>query len=54
MAKGDYLWIAESDDVADPQLLEKLVALLDAHPRAVIAYGQSTAHRRAKSAPPQL
>ncbi|NDH91220.1 MAG: glycosyltransferase family 2 protein, partial [Flavobacteriia bacterium] len=41
MAKGDYLWIAESDDVADPQLLEKLVALLDAHPSAVIAYGQS-------------
>ncbi len=25
----------------DPQLLEKLVALLDAHPSAVIAYGQS-------------
>jgi glycosyltransferase involved in cell wall biosynthesis len=41
MAQGDYLWIAESDDVADPQLLEKLVALLDAHPSAVIAYGQS-------------
>ncbi|MFM1884712.1 MAG: hypothetical protein RL168_896, partial [Bacteroidota bacterium] len=41
MAQGDYLWIAESDDVADPHLLEKLVGLLDAHPSAVIAYGQS-------------
>ena len=41
MAVGDYLWIAESDDVADPHLLEKLMGLLDAHPSAVIAYGQS-------------
>lgn len=41
LAKGEYVWIAESDDVAEPQLLEKLTALLDAHPRAAVAYCQS-------------
>jgi glycosyltransferase involved in cell wall biosynthesis len=36
LAKGNYIWIAESDDYADPQLLEKLVARLDAEPSAVL------------------
>jgi glycosyltransferase involved in cell wall biosynthesis len=35
LARGDYVWIAESDDYAEPQFLERLVARLDAEPRAV-------------------
>ncbi len=30
MARGEYLWIAEADDVAAPEFLEQLVAALDA------------------------
>jgi len=41
MAQGDYVWIAESDDDAEPQLLESLVRLLDADPGMVLAYCQS-------------
>lgn len=40
-AKGEYVWIAESDDYADERLLAKLVAQLDKHPTAGIAYCQS-------------
>lgn len=41
MARGEYLWIAESDDYADPRFLERLVPLLDANPRVGLAYCQS-------------
>lgn len=40
-ARGEYVWIAESDDYADHRLLEKLVAKLDADPRCGVAYCQS-------------
>lgn len=40
-ARGEYLWIAEADDYADPQLLESLVNKLDEHPTAGLAYCQS-------------
>jgi hypothetical protein len=36
-AKGKYVWIAESDDGADPKLLQTLVARLEANDKAVIA-----------------
>jgi glycosyltransferase involved in cell wall biosynthesis len=35
LARGEYVWIAESDDYAEPQFLEKLVSRLDAEPNAV-------------------
>jgi GT2 family glycosyltransferase len=38
---GEYIWIAESDDVADPHLLETLVQLLDRNPNVGLAYCQS-------------
>jgi glycosyltransferase involved in cell wall biosynthesis len=38
---GDYIWIAESDDVAEPKLLETLVPLLDRNPQVGLAYCQS-------------
>jgi glycosyltransferase involved in cell wall biosynthesis len=41
LAKGDYVWIAESDDSADPHFLETLVPLLDQNPSLGVAYCQS-------------
>src|ERR1035438_10369906 len=41
LALGEYVWIAESDDYADERLLEKLVARLDAEPKAAFAYCRS-------------
>ena len=41
LAQGKYVWIAESDDYADPRFLERLVALLDADPKVMIAYCRS-------------
>ncbi len=40
-ARGEYIWIAEADDYADPRLLETLVAKLDTHPGVGMAYCQS-------------
>jgi glycosyltransferase involved in cell wall biosynthesis len=40
-AQGEYVWIAESDDYADPRFLESLVGGLDAHPNVGLAYCQS-------------
>jgi glycosyltransferase involved in cell wall biosynthesis len=37
LARGEYVWIAESDDYADKRLLERLVAILDAEPLVVFA-----------------
>ncbi len=42
-AKGDWIWIAEADDAADPRLLECLVQALDTAPRAVMAFCDSRA-----------
>jgi len=36
-AKGKYVWIAESDDSADPELLQSLVARLEDNEKAVLA-----------------
>jgi glycosyltransferase involved in cell wall biosynthesis len=41
LARGEYVWIAESDDYADECFLEKLVARLDAEPSAAFAYCRS-------------
>lgn len=40
-ASGEYLWVAESDDVAEPQFLERLVSALDERPAVGLAYCQS-------------
>jgi glycosyltransferase involved in cell wall biosynthesis len=39
--QGEYIWIAESDDFADPQFLATMVPILDNHPHVGIAYCQS-------------
>ena len=40
-AKGEYVWIAESDDYADPTFLETLVPKLDGNSSVGVAYCQS-------------
>lgn len=40
-AAGDYIWIAESDDVAAPDFLASLTGILDANPSLGIVYSQS-------------
>ncbi|MEQ9262259.1 MAG: glycosyltransferase family 2 protein [Owenweeksia sp.] len=41
LAKGELLWIAESDDSCLPEFLEELLTLLDKNPDVGIAYCQS-------------
>jgi glycosyltransferase involved in cell wall biosynthesis len=41
LARGTYVWIAESDDYADERLLECLVALLESDPAVAFAYCRS-------------
>lgn len=41
LSQGEYIWIAESDDSADPELLKELVQILDENPSVGIAYAQS-------------
>jgi len=41
LARGRYVWLAESDDYADAHLLERLVSRLDAEPSAVLSYCRS-------------
>lgn len=41
LAAGKYVWIAESDDYADPRLLEQLVWILDSEPEVTFAYCRS-------------
>ncbi len=41
IASGDYLWIAESDDFANPNLLSTLVPILNDNSSVVLAYGQT-------------
>src|SRR5262249_35072754 len=41
LARGEYVWIAESDDYADARLLENLAPRLDDEPRAGFAYCRS-------------
>jgi len=37
LARGEYIWIAESDDYADPHLLGRMVPILDSKPQVVYA-----------------
>jgi len=41
IASGDFIWIAESDDFADPRMLEYLFSLLNNNPNVGLAYCQS-------------
>ena len=38
LAKGKYIWIAESDDLAEPEFLEKTVNLLECHQEANLCF----------------
>ena len=41
LAKGQYVWIAESDDDAEPHLLQHLVGMLEDNPKVTFAYCRS-------------
>lgn len=41
LARGKYVWIAESDDYADERLLERLLVVLEADPEVSFAYCRS-------------
>ena len=41
LARGKYVWMAESDDYADERLLERLVTVLENEPAAAFAYCRS-------------
>jgi glycosyltransferase involved in cell wall biosynthesis len=41
LARGKYVWIAESDDNAEPHLLERLVKVLDKNLNTTVAYCRS-------------
>lgn len=41
LATGDFIWVCESDDVAEPSFLETAVACLVAEPNAVMFYSSS-------------
>lgn len=41
LARGDYIWIAESDDEADPGFLSTMLKLFDKHPTIGMAYCDS-------------
>ncbi len=38
LAKGTYVWIAESDDWAEPEFLQTLMTLINEHHNVVLAY----------------
>jgi glycosyltransferase involved in cell wall biosynthesis len=40
-ANGEYIWLAEADDYAEPKFLETLVPLLDDNPQVGLVYCQS-------------
>ena len=40
-ARGELAWLAESDDDADPRLLERLAGMLDEHPACTLACCES-------------
>jgi glycosyltransferase involved in cell wall biosynthesis len=42
LVRGEYVWIAESDDYADERFLEEMVAVLDAHPEVGLVKCRST------------
>ncbi|MEG1485647.1 MAG: glycosyltransferase family 2 protein, partial [Bacteroidales bacterium] len=41
LAKGELIWIAESDDIADHEFLATLVPQFEKNPQLVLAYSQS-------------
>jgi len=41
MAKGDYIWIAESDDWCEPTLLQELVSGIEKDQECLLSYCQS-------------
>jgi glycosyltransferase involved in cell wall biosynthesis len=41
LSRGELIWLAESDDMADPEFLATLVQIMDREPKVGIAYANS-------------
>ena len=41
LATGDFIWIAEADDLAEPTFLETLIAPMETDPEILISYADS-------------
>ena len=41
LATGDYVWIAEADDLSDPEFLERTLAVMDGDRSVVLAFADS-------------
>lgn len=41
LASGDYVWIAEADDLSKPEFLERLIAVMEGDEDVVLSYCQS-------------
>lgn len=41
LAKGEYIWIAEADDLCEPTFLEHVVPLMDKHQQAAVCFAGS-------------
>ena len=41
LARGEFVWIAESDDFSDPRFLQVMIDMLERNPSAELAYCQS-------------
>lgn len=41
LARGEYIWVCESDDVAEPNFLEAAIQRLQCNPKAVLFYSNS-------------
>jgi glycosyltransferase involved in cell wall biosynthesis len=41
VAKGDWIWIAESDDLSDPKFLSSLIQKINLHPNINVIYCRS-------------
>lgn len=52
LAQGEWVWIAESDDWAEPQLLDTLLAAAERHPSCGLVYGMARYMRNGKEAWP--
>lgn len=52
LARGEWVWIAESDDWAEPHLLDTLLSAAEEHPACGIVYGLARRMRNDKEAWP--
>ena len=46
LATGDYLWIAEADDLSDPEFLARVMKVMDEDPDIVLGFSRQPDHQQ--------